>query len=677
MRWFNRKWSRRRLALVVLPATFVFFTAFASSAFAGSFFVTGHDMDFHCLLDGPSVDECSYYKIATDFVRNGSALPVLILDRDNSGDGAPGDTGDASAKLEAVQSLNLAYSGATSTTPTSSSPPYVVEDPQALQPTIINGTPPPGITASSTWPTTPLVDGAGHPLWSAIIVASDTTCGGCDLNNTDGTHVDSDAINARTADIQSYFNAGGGLLYLAGANDAFQADGVTGKDVYYASLPVPVGGQPVSPPFTVSTDGAALGITDDMVNCCATHNSFSLPAAGSPIQVAETDSTGLAESLFLSGGTVCSSGFCKQTPTTTTTSLSGPGAAGPNITVGVGKAATDQATIAGTNAASASGTVTYTVYSDAACTKPVAPGTAQAITTPGKPPASAPTALSTPGTYYWLASYSGDGLNSPSASACGSEIETVVAPPAGTATLSGKTKPGKTLTCSASFTGSPTKITYAWYRNGTLLAGVTGPTHKLTKLDEGSTYYCIVTATNVAGKGSAKSNTLKIPVPKVPRCPAAKGKMTGTQIGQLKLGMTRSHARFVYRRHSNRGRKFQDFFCLTPIGVRAGYATPKLNKILSRSARARFHNRVVWASTSNPFYGIGGVHPGEALSTAAHVLHTGKRFHIGKNDWYLARKAHYTVVLKVRKGVVEETGIAVNSLTKGRKHQSVLMHSFF
>ncbi len=276
-----------------------------------------------------------------------------------------------------------------------------------------------------------------------------------------------------------------------------------------------------------------------------------------------------------------------------------------------------------------------------------------------------------------MASYGGDGLNSASSSACGSEVETVVAPPTGKATLSGTTKPGKTLTCSASFTGSPTKITYAWYRNGVLLAGVTGPTHTLGTLDEGTTYYCVVTATNVAGSTSARSNSLKIPVPKVPRCPAAKGKMTGTQIGQLKLGMTRKQARFVYRRHSNRGRKFQDFFCLTPIGVRSGYATPKLNKILSRKGRAKYHNRVIWASTSNPFYAINGVRPGEALATAAHVLHTEAPFHIGKNDWYLARKAHYTVVLKVRKGVVEETGIAVNSLTKGRKHQSVLMHSFF
>jgi hypothetical protein len=673
MRWFNRKWGRHRLALVVVPATFVFFAAFASSAFAGSFFVTGHDQDFHC-SEGDS-DECAYYKITTTFVQAGSSLPILILDRDNTSSGGPSSTNTASTPLEAVQSLNLAYTG--SATPGPSSPPYVVEDPQGIQPTQINGSPPPGISTSSTWATTPLVDSAGHPLWSAIIVASDTNCGGCDLNNTDGTHVDSDAINARTGDIQGFFNAGGGLLYLAGDLDAFNADGVSGKDVYYASLPVPVGGEAVTEPFTVTPDGAALGITDAMVNCCATHNSFALPDAGSPVQVAETDSAGLAESLFLSGGTVCSSGFCKQTPTTTTTSLSGPGVTGPNITVGTGKAATDQASIAGTNAGTASGSVTYTVYSDASCTKVAGGGTAQPITTAGKPPASTPVALSTPGTYYWVASYSGDGLNSASSSACGSEVETVVAPPTGTVKLTGITKPGKTLTCSASFTGSPSKITYAWYRNGVLLAGVTGRTHKLGVLDEGTTYYCVATATNVAGSTSVKSNTLKIPVPHVPRCPAATGKMTGTKIGQLKLGMTRKHARFVYRRHSNRGRKFQDFFCLTPIGVRSGYATPKLNKILSKSARRKYHNRVIWASTSNPFYAINGVRPGEAISTAAHILHTGRPFHIGKNNWYLARKSHFTVVLKVRHGVVEETGIAVNSLTKGRKHQSVLMHSFF
>jgi hypothetical protein len=37
------------------------------------------------------------------------------------------------------------------------------------------------------------------------------------------------------------------------------------------------------------------------VNCCATHNSFTLPAAGSAIQTAEIDSKGLAETLIAEG----------------------------------------------------------------------------------------------------------------------------------------------------------------------------------------------------------------------------------------------------------------------------------------------------------------------------------------------------------------------------------------
>jgi hypothetical protein len=311
-----RQRIQRRLVLfaVVIPATFVVFAAFAQAAFAGNFFATGHDQDFHC--SGGSADECAYYKIATSFVRGTSTKPVLILDRDNSTTSVPGGTGNADRPFEAVQALNLAYSNDTSNTPTPSSPPYVVEDPQGLQTTIINGTPPPGITTASKWATTPLENSSGQPLFSAIIVASDTNCGGCDLNDLTvanggtGTHKDSDAINARTAAITSFFNSGGGLLYLAGADDAFAADGVTGKDVYYASVPLPVGGQPVSPPFTVTAAGAALGITSAMANCCATHNSFTLPAASSPLKVAETDDAGLAETLFIQNGSVCAGGFC-------------------------------------------------------------------------------------------------------------------------------------------------------------------------------------------------------------------------------------------------------------------------------------------------------------------------------------------------------------------------------
>jgi hypothetical protein len=153
--------------------------------------------------------------------------------------------------------------------------------------------------------------------------------------------------------------------------------------------------------------------------------------------------------------------------------------------------------------------------------------------------------------------------------------------------------------------------------------------------------------------------------------------MTGTSIGQITLGMARSRARYPYRHHSNRGKQYEDFFCLTPIGVRVGYASPILLKGLSRSEQAKVRGRVVWASVSNPYYSLDGIRAGESIATASRVLGTEPPFHIGLTYWYLARKATYTAVLKVRGGVVEELGIADNALTKTRKAQNVLMHSFY
>ena len=57
-----------------------------------------------------------------------------------------------------------------------------------------------------------------------------------------------------------------------------------------------------------------------------------------------------------------------------------------------GTAVTDQATLSGANAATATGTVTYTVYSNSGCTTVANAGTAEMITTPGTlPPSSAVT----------------------------------------------------------------------------------------------------------------------------------------------------------------------------------------------------------------------------------------------------------------------------------------------
>jgi hypothetical protein len=119
------------------------------------------------------------------------------------------------------------------------------------------------------------------------------------------------------------------------------------------------------------------------------------------------------------------------TATTTSTSLSGGGQSGPRISVPENTAVSDTAVLSGTNASTATGTVTYSVYSDPGCTTAVSTGTAQSITTPGTLPASSAVALSTPGTYYWRASYSGGSSNAASASSCGSEVEIVTSPVVG------------------------------------------------------------------------------------------------------------------------------------------------------------------------------------------------------------------------------------------------------
>jgi hypothetical protein len=86
------------------------------------------------------------------------------------------------------------------------------------------------------------------------------------------------------------------------------------------------------------------------------------------------------------------------TATAVTTSLSGGGQSGTPFQVLSGTAVTDTASLSGTNASTATGTVTYDVYSDSACTvaAPGGAGKPETITTPGTLPASSPVTLSTP-----------------------------------------------------------------------------------------------------------------------------------------------------------------------------------------------------------------------------------------------------------------------------------------
>jgi hypothetical protein len=201
----------------------------------------------------------------------------------------------------------------------------------------------------------------------------------------------------------------------------------------------------------------------------------------------------------------------------------------------------------------------------------------------------------------------------------------------------------------------------------------------VVELDEGSTLSCVVSATNPAGTASATatSKTVKVPVPHVKGCPAATRSLTGTTMGLIRLGMTRAQAGHAYVHHTDRGNQYEDFFCLTPIGVRVGYGSPKLLKTPTKSERRSDGNHVVWASTSNPYYSLDGVRVGESAQTAAKLLHAAAPLHIGLNHWYLAVEHQVTLVLKVRGEAVQEIGIATNALTRTRAQQSTLMHSFY
>ena len=127
--------------------------------------------------------------------------------------------------------------------------------------------------------------------------------------------------------------------------------------------------------------------------------------------------------LRVAGGGGGGGGGEEATSTTLTTSLSGEGKEGGEITVLEGAKIKDKATLSGTNASKATGKVKYEVYSDSKCEKLVA-SAGEVTVSSGSVPASNEEALSA-GTYYWQASYSGDSKNLGSTSTCGSEVATV------------------------------------------------------------------------------------------------------------------------------------------------------------------------------------------------------------------------------------------------------------
>lgn len=158
---------------------------------------------------------------------------------------------------------------------------------------------------------------------------------------------------------------------------------------------------------TVSSGGTTLGTTT--VGSSGSYGLTVHVTSGSEtVTATQTD-----------GGATSSASSCgvpAQSATTLTTALSA-------ASVQVGAAVSDSATLSGATS-TAGGTVTYSVYSNSTCTTLAASGGTVTVND-GSVPSSSPVSLTTAGTYYWQASYSGDAENAPTTSACGSEVEVV------------------------------------------------------------------------------------------------------------------------------------------------------------------------------------------------------------------------------------------------------------
>ena len=209
----------------LLPASVIATVLSIGAAQAGNIVLTGHDDDFH-----QSTDATAQVAGALAFIRGGSTLPVLTF-----------DSGTELTSL--LTKLGISYTNV---------------DPNNAA----------GVT-----------DALFNPaLYSAFAVASQSSCGGCDNTPTGVNN-----IAAHSAAIASFFNAGGGILGLAAAQDP------TGY-AYVPESATNAGGTPNADNHFQTTAGTALGIT--AVNGDVTHNFFSTPGTAglaSGFQVVEEE----------------------------------------------------------------------------------------------------------------------------------------------------------------------------------------------------------------------------------------------------------------------------------------------------------------------------------------------------------------------------------------------------
>ena len=221
-----------------------------SSAMAGRLIVTGHDADRRCVQLG---QECGFLKAAIKYVRETAPVaskPILVLDR---------------GPKQLAASIRKAWGGTSYAQVAAAAPPLRIVEPR-----------------SSAFAKLAITT----KRFSAVAIASDASCGGCDLDAPDAA-----AIAKRTRVLQKFLNAGGGIY--AGAGGANAA-------AYYSFMPIPAAGPASDGPFELTPYGRRIGFKLADVTCCGVANTFAEPDVGALATAAQT-STKASDTLISDG----------------------------------------------------------------------------------------------------------------------------------------------------------------------------------------------------------------------------------------------------------------------------------------------------------------------------------------------------------------------------------------
>jgi hypothetical protein len=169
---------------------------------------------------------------------------------------------------------------------------------------------------------------------------------------------------------------------------------------------------------------------------------------------------------------------------------------------------------------------------------------------------------------------------------------------------------------------------------------------------------------------------LPLPPAGGPSCPAATGALRGGRVGRARLGLTRAAMRRTLATRLARHSQAFDVFCLSPNGLRVGYATPALLRTLPRKLRGRYRDRAVLLMTANPRYELRGIRAGDTLAAAARHARLGRGLPVGRNTFYLLPDGAARGVLEVEARRVVQIGVTDAALTRTRAASLRRLRSF-